>query len=343
VDIVYAPLVPFDSFRAAHRLSQVLGKPLVIDLNDPWALDEMMVYPTWLHRWSDKRTMHRALSVAHGIVMNTPEATNRVVTSFPDLESTVVWTIPNGYASEDFHALSTRREDDVFRIVHTGYLHTEQGLEHRRTRHFRRMLGGMLADVDILPRSHVFLLEAVEDLLERAPDLAPIEVHLAGVLTSADEEVASRSGVVRLHGYVAHSVAVELLQSADLLFLPMHEVTTGRRVGIIPGKTYEYLAARRPILAAIPEGDAHDLLAAAGNASICRPSDVRAIAEAIAAQIQRKRRGEPAARPKAELVNQLEWRCRSRDLARMFDTILWRASSDATQPGSPVALVPHGE
>jgi len=322
IEIIYAPLVPFDSFRSAHRLSEMLGKPLVVDLNDPWALDEMMVYPSRLHRASARRTMQAALSGADGVVMNTPEATARVRSTFQSLGTTPIVTIPNGFSCDDFATAARERDDSAFRIVHTGYLHTEQGLEHRRLRHLHRLLGGTLSNVDILTRSHVFLVEAVEQLRNREPELEPIEVHLAGVLTPADSEVAARSDAVKLHGYVPHSRALELLRSADLLFLPMHEVTEGRRVGIIPGKTYEYIAARKPILAAVPDGDARDLLLAAGNATICRPSDVDAIAEAIAMQVRRKRDGEPTAGPTDEFLARLEWRCRSRELARLFDLIL---------------------
>ena len=94
---------------------------------------------------------------------------------------------------------------------------------------------------------------------------------------------------MHFHGYVPHDESVRLLRSADLLFLPMHNVAAGWRVGIIPGKTYEYIAARRPILAAVPPGDAHDLLRSAGNAAICDPADVVAMRRELRAAIERKR------------------------------------------------------
>ncbi len=74
------------------------------------------------------------------------------------------------------------RDPDVFRIVHTGYLHTELGREHRRVRYLRNALGGILGSVDILTRSHVYLIEAIEQLLAAEPDLGPVELHLAGVV-----------------------------------------------------------------------------------------------------------------------------------------------------------------
>ena len=69
---------------------------------------------------------------------------------------------------------------------------------------------------------------------------------------------------MRLHGRLSHRETLALLRSADLLFLPMHELPPGQRAGLIPYKTYEYLAARRPILAAVPDGDVRDMLAPLG-------------------------------------------------------------------------------
>lgn len=266
--------------------------------------------------------MRGALRAADGIVMSTREAQERVLHAFPELRSRAVVAISNGFDAKDFAQSSPRSTDDVFRIVHTGYLHTELGREHRRARAIRRFLGGTFAEVDILTRSHVFLLQAVENLRRRNPSVGPIEVHLAGVLSEADREVAAASGSAILHDYVPHAKAIALMRSADLLFLPMQELRSGGRIGIIPGKTFEYLAARRPILAAIPDGDARDLLTAAGNASFCRPSDVSCMEFTIAEAIRSKQRGEPPPEPDEEIVRACEWPRRTEALAELFDAIL---------------------
>jgi glycosyltransferase involved in cell wall biosynthesis len=139
-----------------------------------------------------------------------------------------------------------------------------------------------MAGVDIMTRSHMYLLMAVEHLIASDMRLAArIEVHLAGVLSDGDRGIASRYEFVRLHGYLPHRETIALIRSADLLFLPMQNLSPGRRSATVPGKTYEYLASRQPILAAVPEGDAQDTLLRAGAAHICAPDDVRAMERAI--------------------------------------------------------------
>ena len=114
---------------------------------------------------------------------------------------------------------------------------------------------------------------------------------------------------------------MRLLESADLLFLPMQKLAPGLRSGNVPGKTYEYLASGRPILAAVPEGDARDILSAAGNASLCRPADVTCLAAAIREQIELWRAGAQRAVPDPEVTRLYERRYLTERLAGVLDAL----------------------
>jgi glycosyltransferase involved in cell wall biosynthesis len=322
-DLVYAWMAPFETAQAAERIARARGVPWVGDLGDPWALDEMVVYATGIHRRRALAEMRKRLGRADALVLSTAEAAEQMRAHVPGLAGKPVASIPNGFDADDFDGLLEPRTDNAFRIVHTGYLHTELGLRHRRTRRVRKLLGGAAPDLDILPRSHVFLLEAIDRLVAEDPSLAStIELHLAGVLSPADRAVAEGSPVVRLHDYLPHAETVQLLRGADLLFLPMHELPAGRRARIVPGKTYEYLGAGRPILAAVPDGDARDILAASGCARICRPSDVDALEAALRAELERFRSGAPAARPDADVAGLFEYTRLATELAEVFDAVL---------------------
>jgi glycosyltransferase involved in cell wall biosynthesis len=326
-DLIYVWMQPYASADAGAALSRSLEKPWVADLGDPWALDEMMVYPSALHRRRDLRRMRDLLSTAAAIVMSTPEAVNRLLEAFPELSDRPVVSIPNGFDAADFAHHPPPRDDERFRIVHTGYLHTELGELHRRRRHVRRLLGGSVRGVDILTRSHVWLIEAINMLLERDSGLVGrLELRLAGVLSEADKRVARRCEVATLHGYVSHAESIRLMQTADLLFLPMQNLPRGVRATIVPGKTYEYLASGQPILAAVPEGDAHDILREAGSAVLVRPNDAKAIAEAISSALERARAGVSPRRPEPQVVSRFEYMTLATKLAGLFDQVLGRSS-----------------
>ena len=286
VDVVVATMSPFQSAQAVAKLARKYGVPWVADLRDPWALDEMQVYETALHRWLDVRRMGRELASAAAVVMNTPEAAAALTRQYDDFDPTRVYTIPNGYDAADFEQEVSRPNDGVFRIVHAGVFHTSLGRDHRRSSGMRRVLGGSVGHVDILPRSHVYLIQALDRVLDEVPRLrGRIRLELVGALSRDDCAAMPAGSVVRALGYRPHHEAVGFLRRADLLFLPMHDVVPPYRTRIIPGKTYEYLAAGRPILAAVPSGDARDLLEASGNALLCTPADVDAMTRLLRDEI----------------------------------------------------------
>jgi glycosyltransferase involved in cell wall biosynthesis len=323
VDLIYAWMSPYESAEAAARLGRELGKPWVADLGDPWALDEMMVFPSAAHRRRELRRMRRLLNTAVAIVVSTPEAATRIREAFPELRTKPIVPIPNGFDASDFEMEPPIREDGAFRIVHTGYLHTELGRQQRRTASIHRILGGETQGVDILTRSHIYLLQAIEGLLERRPDLrSRVEVHLAGILSNADKEVADRSDTVRLHGYLPHAESIALLRSADLLFLPMQNLPSGRRSSTVPGKTYEYLASGRPILGAVPAGDARDILEESGQANVCAPDDVDAMTRIIIAQVDRDYDASGTISPSSDGLSRFEYRTLSGLVADVFDGVL---------------------
>jgi glycosyltransferase involved in cell wall biosynthesis len=343
-DLLLANLIPYETAEAGSAIAAKLGIPWVADLEDPWALDEMRVHPTAINRRIDMRRMLRGLGSASALIMSCPEAAHRVRREIPQWRDKIVTSIAHGFNREEYVGAPPKRSDRAFRVVHTGALHTELGRDHRRTRWARRLMRGTSLDVDILTRSHVYLLEAIERVEATRPDLAGrIELHLAGGLTDADREVAQRFPRVVAHGQLPHADTVALARSADLLFVPMHELPEGSRAGLVPCKTYEYLATGRPILAALPDGDARDLLARFARASICRPSDVPAMAAAIAELAAREGpRWAAAAAPPSRAEQELLWAHERHQLtgriAAVLDEVLADRRVVGARPGCRPAL-----
>jgi glycosyltransferase involved in cell wall biosynthesis len=321
VDLVYASMSPWESGDAAARVAAERGLPWIADLRDPWALDESFVYPSRLHRSLEVRRMGRLLASAAAVVMNTPEAA-QVASALPALAGKRVAAIPNGFDLDDFSGPPPAPDPAHFRIVHTGHVHTEVAREDGRARFARRALGGMLGPVDFFARSHVYLLQAVDRLLADRPELrSTIQVHLAGPLSELDR-LELPEGLVRYHGYLPHADAISLMRSADLLFLPLHDLPRGSRARIVPGKTYEYLASGRPILAALPDGDARDLLSGTESAYVCRPTDVAGMQAVLEERVQAFRDGVPAAARDADGIGRYERRALTGRLAALFDDAL---------------------
>jgi glycosyltransferase involved in cell wall biosynthesis len=327
--LIFATMSPFSTAQLAYQVAQRHRIPWIADLRDPWALDEMQIYPSALHRRIEVSRMKRSLSAADGIVMNTPEATSALREAFPSLGQKPVTTITNGYDEADFGAPLPSRSDGKFRIVHSGYLHTEMGIQVQKRRRLYELLGGMESGVDILTRSHVILLKALEQWVAHRPEIGQdLEVVFAGVATDQDKSVAEKTSVagsIRFAGYLSHADSVNLIRTADLLFLPMHNLPAGKRSRIVPGKTYEYMATGRPILAAVPDGDARDFLQQSGTALLCRPDDIDGMVRHLAHIYSAWKKGVAVVTPNWEFIRSFERSRLTQKLAAFFEQVLQAA------------------
>jgi glycosyltransferase involved in cell wall biosynthesis len=323
---IVATMSPFESAAPAGILAKHFDIPWIADLRDPWALDEMQVFPSALHRWIETAKMERLLSTAEVIIMNTPEAAKELQTSIPSLKKKRILSITNGYDEADFITPVAPRQDKKFRIVHTGSLHSAGGIQLRGSS-WKRMLGGVKPGLDILTRSHNVLLRAIDRWLVTRPEIRDtVELVFAGQLSSEDRAIAhasSANSMIRFTGYIPHGQSTDLVRTADLLFLPMHSLPPGVPALIVPGKTYEYLASGRPILAAVPDGDARNYVTECsdGGHFLCRPDDEAAMANALENAYLRWKEGRvPVANTDA--VKRFERRVLTTELAKVIRSVV---------------------
>lgn len=333
LEAIVISLSPYEGLEAAVKLGAELDLPVVADLRDPWALDEVRIYPSAWHRKRELRTMARLLNRCARVVWNTPEARSAALDWIPGLAEARQDCITNGYDAADFSGRKVRTPDGRFRILHTGYLHTSMGLAHRNRSRLQKRLGGELFPVDFMTRSHCYLLEALELLQrEHATIAEKIELRLAGVLSRDDRariEASSFANQVLDLGYLDHHATVAEMVESDLLFLPMHDLPIGPRARIVPGKTYEYLAAGRPILAAVPPGDAQDYVRTADAGQVVPPFDVTAMARAIVEEYERA----PTERRTPEAtVTRFDRRRLTKELASTIRRAIGRDADPAERP-----------
>ncbi len=327
-DLIFATMSPFESAEVASELSPRLDIPWVADLRDPWALDDIELYPTLLHRKLEMGKMEKLLSSAALIVMNTPDAARALKAALPRLRNKEVLAITNGFDAKDFAGTPEPRSDSKFRIVHAGGMFTGAGFQLRRRR-FYQVLGGVVPGVDILGRSPVILLEALERWSARRPEIKKdLELVFAGKIAEEDQALVTRStmaSLIRFTGFLPHADSLQLIRTADLLFLPMHNLPPGKRCLSIPGKTYEYMASGRPILAAVPDGDGRDFLSQCGTALLCRPDDASGMIQILDRVYSAWKRREPVPKMNQDFVQQFERRNLTRMLARAFCGLLKNA------------------
>jgi glycosyltransferase involved in cell wall biosynthesis len=173
-----------------------------------------------------------------------------------------VATIANGCDFDDFAGLE-HHDADRLRITHAGSFHGKR---------------------DPKPFLRALAESGLEDVV----------VRFAGDLRAADREYAEELGLgerVELLGYVSRRHSLELQRDSEALLLLIPE-SGGRGRAVVTGKIFEYLAAERPILAAVPpDGAAAELVRETGSGIVVSPDDVDGLREALLGLHRRWREG----------------------------------------------------
>ncbi|MEM1109254.1 MAG: glycosyltransferase [Planctomycetota bacterium] len=291
-DAVLVTMPPYGMGPVVPALKAALpdGPPVVLDLRDPWAFDGALSYRDKKEWRVNRDWMERVVKAADAVIVNTPEVQRRFAEAFPKLTSDRLTAVTNGFSLADFDGPRPEApagyEPGRFHLVHTGTLHTSaltrtQGLIGK----LRKLRGHRAEPVEVSGRTALHLLRAVAQLKQNNAELYDrLSVVLVGVDDADTRAMVAASGVadrVTLTGYQPHDVSVAWVRWAEALFLPLHGLPAGHRSLIVPGKTYEYLAAGRPILAALPEGDARDFVERAGYRAV-HPTDEAGLAERLA-------------------------------------------------------------
>jgi glycosyltransferase involved in cell wall biosynthesis len=126
---------------------------------------------------------------------------------------------------------------------------------------------------------------------------------------------------VKMLGYRSHAESVAWLESADVLFLPLHTPLDGGPTLIVPGKAYEYLGSGRPILAMCPTGDMCDFVKASSSGIATGGADVPAAAAALSRFYRDKLDGKESVRPNRDMVDRFERRALTARLAEAMDEL----------------------
>ncbi len=340
---IFVTMSPFTAAESGVALKKQLGLPLILDLRDPWALDETKIYTTRWHAGRDWRAMGEALAAADLIIMNTPESARAAREKFtgPDAEQEFgrritarIISITNGYDAEDFgRAQPQRPPADVLRIVHTGMFHSELASVWDRVYAGHGMLNKFKyprRPINLWTRTPRYLLQAMERVIaEKLIPAEKLELVLVGEHSTEDRELINGSSVssrVKVLGYRSHGESVGWVESADVLFLPLHTPLDGGPALVVPGKTYEYLGSGRPILGMGPRGDMRSFIESTSSGIAIGGEDVSGAADALVRFYRAKSVGTDLVRQDRQAIAQFERRQLTRRLAAELDELTARLS-----------------
>ena len=297
---------------ALHRLT---GIPWVADFRDPMAQDD---YPAdrLTHRafeWIERRTLNACTKA----IFTAPGALRLYAERYPELPASRLGIIENGYDEASFAGLEAQAPqvgERPLTLVHSGTVYSSE----RDPRPLFAALGELLRAGAISGRSLNIVLRASGN------------DHYLSELVRAE----GIQEIVSLQPAIAYRAALKEMQQSDGL-LVLQAANCNYQV---PAKLYEYLRARRPILALTdPLGDTAAVLRAAGVDSIAPLDSKEAIRRTFVAFLEQLR-ARRAPLPSEAAVAACSRRARTAQLAAILDAA---RDSSARRPVAPLEIAPR--
>ena len=292
IDAVLTTSPPGSVHLVGAAVQRLTGARWVADLRD-----SLQAHP---HRRSDSTALKAKEQTRHAVARLVARRADAIVAASEAIADetrslaprAAVTTIANGCDFDDFAGLA-HRQVSRFRITHAGSF-----FGRRDPRPFLSALAG--SNLDLVAR-------------------------FVGDFRAADREWADTLGLgdrLELIPFAPRRRALELQRDSEALLLLIPEAD-GRGKGVLSGKVFEYLAAERPILAAVPpDGAAAALIRETGAGIVAAPDDSEALAEALRLLHERWSAGALDGTPLSpELRAKLDRRARVRELADLLQEL----------------------
>lgn len=265
-DLIISNGPPHTVHMIAEGLKKRLNIPWIADFRDPWTNIDFY-HKLKLTKWGDKKHKRLEQKVINNADLITTVSWNWGE-GFKKLGAKNVEVVTNAFDPEDFAHVNYKSEKQ-FTITHIGSLNAD--------------------------RNPVSFWEVLSELIH---DERKIKDNLAiKFYGPTDIEVINTAKKMGLDKYleiiphVEHNVITEVLVNSPVLFLPLNN--TPNVMGIIPGKLFEYIASKRPILAIGPKkGDTARILKETGAGKIFDFTDKEGLKSEILSLFEKFDKGE---------------------------------------------------
>ena len=255
VDLIVSTGPPHSMHLIALGIKKKLNLPWLADFRDPWTNIDFY-HKLKLTARADKkhkRLEKEVLDTADKVICISYD----MAKEFEEITSTNIEVITNGYDEEDFKEIKPLHENKKeFEILH---------------------LGSMNAD-----RNPVSLWKALQELKKENPVLEQrLKITFIGFVDITVKNALRQyglTGVVEMIPYLPHGDALRRAAGADVLLLALNDTPNVK--GILPGKMFEYLALKSPILGTgDTEGDAANILLSTNAGKMFDFEDITGIKE----------------------------------------------------------------
>lgn len=289
-DALYTTSPPHSVHLIGRSIARRYGLKWVADFRDSWAGGVVVREPTRVHRKWNQWLQRAVLKQADAVLAVSQGIAEQLQDSFTGSKN--IHLIPNGFDPEDFP--TSQAADSFFTFCHCGSI----------TRFSDPRV--VLQALDRIRRKEPAVYERIRLLFVGLDATGKLHQQVAD-LGLADH--------VSHCGYTSHRQALQRLMNSQALLLVARGADNAH---FIPGKTWEYLASGKPILALTDVPDTADVLMKSGAARLCAADDPVECAEAMSALYHNQRSW---FQPQNDFIRRYDRRLQTGQLAAVLDAL----------------------
>lgn len=233
IDAILSTSSPITSHLIAHDLKEKYGIPWVADLRDLWNLNPYITH-NGIRRYFEKRLEMKTFKNVDCLTTTTELAKKTLQNIHPTKK---IKTVVSGFDPQDFENTKQTQNSEKLTLMYAGSLYSGK-------------------------RDPSILFDAISQLIgENKIDSNRITIDFYGDETNLDE-LSQKYGIrdnVNIHGRITQNEVLQHQMNSDVLLL-ISWMNESEKM-FIPGKVYDCIGCRKPVLSiGYKEGSLKDLI-----------------------------------------------------------------------------------
>lgn len=294
---IYSTSAPLTSHLIAYYLCKRFNIPWMADFRDEWLENPDLPLPTALHRCLHYRLEGTIVKTASKVITAAPVFSRLLAKHCPD--ESKIETITMGFDPDDYRDICgvPYRPNEKFTVTFSGLFYGSFRPDH--------------------------LLKAVNTLISEGEiPKKTVSLRFIGANSIHDLKEPDKYELCEFTGFIPHEQATQLAGQSDVLLLLL---SRERGKDVIPSKTFEYMAMKKPVLAIVPVGgDVAKIIRETGIGLVADFENIHDITHAFFQMYQQWANGSLSSSPNADEIEKYSYINLTDRFASLLDHIAKR-------------------